>query len=312
MKYPIDDLAIRHKLKQQEDKLKSLKGDIKRVWIKYRYWKEAYYKHYVLNYIYLHPDIGEQLGLPLLIVFMLAVYFIDLVFAYNISEYQAQQAFHNNSYAIAFAIFALPLAFVTIEIFVNYLTYEAKLEAENNRNKAGKVWAYRAWLLVSIMLAMTIPFLFLATGFKGQAKAGNPVFLGLLLGLALMVGIIHIVTIFAGGRIAFAKKRLVSIWQHKSLKGKMDASFDCLSEMVDDAESLHIDYLRDVKDYNRGRTLEDRYPPFPLSELIGYLIRYIEKDYHLMPPGAEPGLYNRGEDRDDDDKNDRYPRSIAG
>ena len=221
MKYSIDDRANRHNLQQQEDELKALTGDIKPQWIIYRDWKVAYYHHYSLNYIYLHPKIGEQLAVPLLIVFMLAVYFIDLVFAYNVSEYQAQQAFHNNSYAIAFAIFVLPLAFVTIEIFVNYLTYEAKLEAEKRSNKAGKVWKYRAFLLLSFMLAMTIPFLFFVTGFKGQAKAGNPVFLGLLLGLAAMVGIVHIVTIFAGGKITIAKNRVVAIWQHKWLKGKM-------------------------------------------------------------------------------------------
>jgi hypothetical protein len=168
MKYSIDERANRHNLQQQEDELKALTGDISRQWIIHRDWKVAYYHHYSLNYIYLHPKIGEQLAVPLLIVFMLAVYFIDLVFAYNISEYQAQQAFHNNSYAIAFAIFVLPLALVTIEIFVNYLTYEAKLEAEKRSNKAGKVWKYPAFLLLSFMLAMTIPFLFLVTGFKGR------------------------------------------------------------------------------------------------------------------------------------------------
>ncbi len=293
MKYPIDERANRHNLHQQEDELKALTGDISRQWIIYRDWKVAYYHHYSLNYIYLHPRIGEQLAVPLLIVFMLAVYFIDLVFAYNISEYQAQQAFHNNSYAIAFAVFVLPLAFVTIEIFVNYLTYEAKLEAEKRSNKAGKVWKYRAFLLLSFMLAMTIPFLFLVTGFKGAARAGNPVFLGLLLGLAVMVGIVHIVTIFAGGKITVAKNRVVAIWQHKWLKGKMQASYHCLSKMVDDGQSLYINYLRDVDDYNRGRIVEDRFLPVPLSELVHYLIRYVGQDYYHIPPGEEPGFDDR-------------------
>jgi hypothetical protein len=302
MKYSIDDRANRYTLKQQEDEIRSLTGDIKPQWIKFCDSKVAFYHHYQLNYIYLHPKIGEQLAVPLLIVFMLAVYFIDLVFAYNISEYQARLAFHNNSYAIVFAIFVLPLAFVTIEIFVNYLTYEAKLEAEKRSNKAGKVWKYRAFLLLSLILAMTIPFLFLATGFKGEAKAGNPVFLGLLLGLTVMVGIVHIVTIFAGGKITAAKNRVVALWQHKRLKGKMQDSYDCLSKIVDDAENSYTNYLRDVQDYNRGRTAEDRYLPVPMSELVRYLIRYIARDYYHIPPGEEPGF--------DDDKDDRHPSRL--
>jgi hypothetical protein len=293
MKYSIDERANRHNLQQQEDELKALTGDISRQWIIHRDWKVAYYHHYSLNYIYLHPKIGDQLAVPLLIAFMLAVYFIDLVFAYNISEYQARMAFHNNSYAIAFAIFVLPLAFVTLEIFVNYLTYEAKLEAENRSNKAGKVWKYRVLLLLSLLLAMTIPFLFFITGFKGEAKAGNPVFLGLLLGLAVMVGLVHIVTIFASGKITVAKNRIVAIWQHKWLKGKMQSSYHCLSKMVDDGQSLYINYLRDVDDYNRGRIVEDRFLPVPLSELVHYLIRYVGQDYYHIPPGEEPGFDDR-------------------
>ncbi len=303
MNYSIEDRGYRHTLEQLEKELKALTGDIRKQFIVYRDWKVAYYHHYQLNYIYLHPKIGEQLAVPLLIAFMLAVYFIDLVFAYNISEYQARMAFHNNSYAIAFAIFVLPLAFVTIEILVNYLTHEARLEAQKHSYKAGKVWTYRALLILSFLLAMTIPFLFFITGFKGEAKAGNPVFLGLLLGLAVMVGIVHIITIFAGGKITFAKNRVVAIWQHKRLKGKMQASYHCLSKMVDDAESLYTTYLRDVRDYNRGRKDEDLYLPDRLSELIRYLIRHLVKDYSTLP-GEEPGF-------DDDDKDDRYPRSIA-
>jgi hypothetical protein len=300
MKYSIDERANRHNLQQQEDELKALTGDISRQWIIHRDWKVAHYHHYSLNYIYLHPKIGDQLAVPLLIAFTMAVYFIDLVFAYNISEYQARMAFHNNSYAIAFAIFVLPLAFVTLEIFVNYLTYEAKLEAENRSNKAGKVWKYRVLLLVSLLLAMTIPFLFFITGFKGEAKAGNPVFLGLLLGLAVMVGLVHIVTIFASGKITVAKNRIVAIWQHKRLKGKMQSSYHCLSNMVDDGQSLYINYLRNVDDYNRGRIVEDRFLPVPLSELVHYLIRYVGQDYYHIPPGEEPGFDDR-----------QPPRSIA-
>jgi hypothetical protein len=300
MKYSIDERANRHNLQQQEDELKALTGDISRQWITHRDWKVAHYHHYSLNYIYLHPKIGDQLAVPLLIAFTMAVYFIDLVFAYNISEYQARMAFHNNSYAIAFAIFVLPLAFVTLEIFVNYLTYEAKLEAENRSNKAGKVWKYRVLLLVSLLLAMTIPFLFFITGFKGEAKAGNPVFLGLLLGLAVMVGLVHIVTIFASGKITVAKNRIVAIWQHKWLKGKMQSSYHCLSNMVDDGQSLYINYLRNVDDYNRGRIVEDRFLPVPLSELVHYLIRYVGQDYYHIPPGEEPGFDDR-----------HQPKSIA-
>jgi hypothetical protein len=135
---------------------------------------------------------------------------------------------------------------------------------------------------------MTIPFLFFITGFKGEAKAGNPVLLGLLLGLAVMVGLIHIVTIFASGKITVAKNRIVAIWQHKRLKGKMQASYHCLSKIVDDTQSLYINYLRDVQDYNRGRIVEDRFLPVPLSELVSYLIRYIGNDYYHIPPAEEP------------------------
>jgi hypothetical protein len=125
----------------------------------------------------------------------------------------------------------------------------------------------------------------------------------LLLGLAVMVGIVHLVTIFAGGKITVAKNRVVAIWQHKRLKGKLQVSYHRLSKMVDDAESLYANYLRDVNDYNRGLTPEDRYLPVPLSQLVRHLIRHLVKDYHI-PPGEEPGF-------DDDDDDLQPPRAIA-
>ena len=309
MKYAHDEKANLAKFSTQEKEITSTTSEIKLAWIQYRAHRDAFHQHYLTNYPYLHPEIGEQLALPILIGFMLAVYLIDLVFAYNITEYQARNAFHGNSWAIVFATFALPLGFVMVEIFVNLSTDTARIEAEKYSHKPAKVWKYRAWVLVSILIALTIPFLFITTGYKGMAKSGNPVFLGLLIGSAIMIGLVHLVTIFAGNSMTVAKKRFVSIWVHKRLKQRMHSSYLALVKMVEFTESLYWDYGRAVSNFNRDRQDRDKYVPIPLSQLVRYLIRYIDKDGYHKLPGEEPEFDDR-DDRDDDD--DRHPsRSIA-
>jgi hypothetical protein len=301
MKYSIEDEARRFEFRNQEKELKSTTSQIKSAWIIFCEYKVAYWQHYRGNYRYLHPEPGEQLALPILVGFMLAVYLIDLVFAYNITEYQAQSAFHGNTWAITFATFALPLGFVAVEIAVNLLTNAARVEAEKYKNPS-KVRTYRAWLAVSIAIALIIPFLFITTGYKGAAKSGNPVFLGLLIGSAIMIGLIHLVTIFAGDSMTVAKQRVVSIWSHNRLKKQMRSSYLALVDMVEFVENIYWDYGRDVHNFNHDRA--DKYTPVALSPLIRYLIRYINKNYYQTPPGEEPGF----DERDDDQHS---PKSIT-
>ncbi len=283
------------KLSNLEQKIKSVQSQIKPQWISYREAKFAYWDYYRTHYSYLHPDTGGHLALPILIMWMFAVYFLDLVFSYNIAEYQAKQAFHGNSYAIVFVTLVFPLAFVAAEILINFLTHDAKKTAEDSWEPA-KIWAYRAWVLVSIAFAMVIPLLYIMTGFAGMARSGNPVFIGLLFGLTLMVGIVHLVTIFAGDRMVLAKERIVSIWGYNQRKQRMQATYSRLVKMVDYAEGLYLDYGRLVMHSNgQAGTV---FIPISPSELVRYMIQYIARDYYHIPAGEEPKFLDPGDNND--------------
>jgi hypothetical protein len=284
------------KLSNLEQKIKSIQSQIKPQWISYREAKFAYWGFYRTHYSYLHPDTGGHLALPILIMWMVAVYFLDLVFSYNIAEYQAKQAFHGNYYAIVFVTLVFPLAFVAAEILINFLTHDAKKTAELHSYNSANIWKYRAWVLVSISFAMVIPVLYIMTGFAGLARSGNPVFIGLLLGLTLMVGIVHLVTIFAGDRMVLAKERIVSIWGYNRRKKRMQATYNRLVKMVDYAEGLYLDYGRLVMASN-GQD-DSTFMPIALSELVRYIIRYIARDYYHIPAGEEPKFIDPGDDDD--------------
>jgi hypothetical protein len=283
------------KLSNFEKEIKSIQGQVKSQWISYREAKFAYWEFYRTHYSYLHPDTGGHLALPILIMWMFAVYFLDLVFSYNIAEYHAKQAFHGNYYAIVFVTLVFPLAFVAAEILINFLTHDAKNTAELHGWKSANIWKYRAWVLASIGFAMVIPVLYIMTGFAGMARSGNPVFIGLLFGLTLMVGIVHLVTIFAGDRMVLAKERIVSIWGYNRRNKRMQTTYGRLVKMADYAEGLYLDYGRLVMASNgqEGTT----FMPIAPSELVRCIIRYIAKDYYHIPAGEEPGF----DDRDDDD-----------
>jgi hypothetical protein len=297
--------ANSHKLDTLEKSIKPMESQIKFQWIAYKEAKVAYWDYYRIHYIYLHPDTGGHLALPILIMWLLAVYFLDLVFSYNIAEYQAKQSFHGNHYAIVVATLVFPLAFVAAEIFINFMTDDAKKTAELHSFHSSNVWKYRAWIVASIGFALVIPVLYIMTGFAGMAKSGNPIFIGLLFGLTLMVGIVHLVTIFAGDQMVLAKERIVSIWGYNRRKKRMQATYNRLVKMTDYAEGLYRDYGRLAIATNGSQG--SLFMPISPSELVRYIIRYIARDYYHIPAGEEPGF----DDRDDDD--DLHPpRSIAG
>jgi hypothetical protein len=293
-----------HKLRNFETEIKSIQSRIKAQWISYREVKVAHWDFYRTHYSYLHPDSGGHLALPLLIMWMFAVYFLDLIFCYNIAEYQAKQAFHGNQYAIVFVTLVFPLAFVAAEILINFLTHDAKKIAEIHSYNSSNIWKYRAWVLASIGFAMVIPVLYLMTGFagigrfsKGEATpTGNPVFIGLLFGLTLMVAIVHLVTIFAGDRMVLAKERIVSIWGYNRCKKRMQATYSRLVKMADYAEGLYLDYGRLVVASN-GRE-GNTFMPIAPSELVRYIIRYIAYDYYHIAAGEEPKFLDPGDDDD--------------
>jgi hypothetical protein len=185
-----------------------------------------------------------------------------------------------------------PLAFVAAEILINFLTHDAQKTAKLNNWESAKIWKYRAWVLVSIGFAMVIPVLYLMTGFAGLARSGNPVFVGLLFGLTLMVGIVHLVTIFAGDRMVLAKERIVSIWGYNRRKQRMQASYNRLVKMVDYAEGLYLDYGRLVMATNEREGT--KFIPIALSNLVRYLIQYIANDYYHIPAGEEPKFIDLG------------------
>jgi hypothetical protein len=292
------------KLDTKEKEIKSIESPIKFQWISYREAKFAHWSYYQTHYSYLHPEMGGHLALPILVMWLFAVYFLDLVFSYNIAEYQAKQSFHGNPYAILLATLIFPLAFVAAEIFINFMTDDAKKTAELHGYHSSNVWKYRAWIVASIGFALVIPVLYIMTGFAGMAKSGNPIFIGLLFGLTLMVGIVHLVTIFAGDRMVLAKERIVSIWGYNRRKKRMQATYNRLVKMTDYAEGLYRDYGRLAIATNGSQG--SLFMPIAPSELVRYIIRYIARDYYHIPAGEEPGF----DDRDDDD--DRHlPRSSG-
>ena len=59
MKYAHDEKANLAKFSTQEKEITSTGSEIKFAWIQYCAHRDAFYQHYLTNYPYLHPEIGE-------------------------------------------------------------------------------------------------------------------------------------------------------------------------------------------------------------------------------------------------------------
>jgi hypothetical protein len=78
-------------------------------WAKYRSPKQAFWE-LIRNPNYLN---GRGKGnVALLVIWLLAVYFLDLLFSWNVAEFVAKQAFHGILWAMYAATFIFPLAYV--------------------------------------------------------------------------------------------------------------------------------------------------------------------------------------------------------
>ncbi len=214
--------------------------------------------------------------------------FFDLLFSYNVTEFLAKQAFHGNVYLVSATIILFPLCYVTLELGINYFTQAAKLELDLYKRDKSKL---RKWIflsLVSVLMALVIPVLYIATGLAGLAKTLNPVFVILLIGFTILATIVHITLIFSGTKMVAAKQQLLSISGYHSRKKTMRLTYFKLTKMVANLETLHEDYKRLVKQLNQVAGYV--YEQIGLSNLLKYIQLYITQDWYHLPFGEEPSL----------------------
>jgi hypothetical protein len=250
-------------------------------WTKYRATKRAFWE-LIRDPNYLS---GRGKGnVALLVIWLVAVYCLDLLFSWNVAEFVAKQAFHGILWAMYLATFLFPLAYVTIEIVVNDQTSIAKANADHFDRDRGKRLTWLAWLTLSLLLAMVMPIAYIATGLAGMANNGNSVFIWLLGGLTLLAFLVHVMLIFSGDNMLAAKQRFFIMLGHNWRHRKMQKSYHGLMRSLGSLQSLEQDYQSISADI--GRFL----PPEPPAPLVSYVLIYITQDYHHLPFGEEPPL----------------------
>jgi hypothetical protein len=251
-------------------------------WAKYRSVKQAFWE-LIRNPNYLN---GRGKGnVALLVIWLLAVYFLDLLFSWNVAEFVAKQAFHGILWAMYAATFIFPLAYVTIEIIVNFQTHGAKIDADYFDRDRGKHWTWLAWLFLSLLLAMVMPVAYIATGLAGIASSGNIVFAWLLGGLTLLSFLVHVMLIFSGDDMLAAKQRLLMMVDYHWQRYHMRKSYYRLMRSLSTLKSLEHDYQTVCDDIGRPFVVETPAP------LVIYVEVYITQDYHHLPFGEEPPLF---------------------
>jgi hypothetical protein len=255
-------------------------------WTQYRDAKKSYWE------LLTDPDFLSERGkgnVVLLIVSLLAVYFLDLLFSWNVAEYMAKQAFHSIPALMLGATLLFPLAYVVFEMLVNYHTHMAKREADDYNRDPGKRWVWIASLCVSIALAMVMPIAYVATGLAGMASTGNIVFILLLSGLALLAFLVHIMMIFSGDYMIAAKERLLFIWDHRRRRSNNQKRFHRLMQTAGFLHTLEREYQFFCEDNDQP------YYPEPATPLVIYIDIYIAQDYHHIPFGDEPPMFGERE-----------------
>jgi hypothetical protein len=252
-------------------------------WTKYRSNKQKFYE--LLNDPKYLSGHGKG-NVALLVIFLVAVYFLDLLFGWQVAEFMARQAFHEISLAMYLATLLFPLAYVVIEVLANYYTHMAKRNADYFDRDKGKRWVWIAFVCLSVTLATVMPVAYVATGIAGMAKSGNIVFVILLCGLTLLTFLVHLMMIFSGDYMVAAKERLLLMLDYERRKGNMDKGFYKLMQASGALQSLERDYQ--VFCEQSGQVQHWDRP----SLLVMYIEIYIARDYHHLPYGEEPPMSN--------------------
>jgi hypothetical protein len=283
--YQLSD-SDRHYLKQLEAGIRA--GSVKLIdqWNKYRAAKGDLHNWYRTHYDYIHPSADGYSDYTLLIIWIIAVYFLDLIFSWNVVEYIAKGAFHGNTFLVYAAMLAFPLGYIVLEIVANYFTHTARLELEKYHRSKSKFWVWIFWLVFSIVMALIIPLLYIATGLAGVARTGNPIFVTLLIGFTVMAAVMHITLIFSGTKMVAAKHRLVSLWGYKHRKKVNRLEYHKVMKMAANLEGLNDDYQRLVVEKNQG--VEYLYIAIELTRFVLYIMYYVANNYHQIPFGEEP------------------------
>ncbi len=222
----------------------------------------------------------------ILVVWLVAVYFLDLLFSWNVAEYVARQSFHGIAWAVYLATFLFPLAYVAAEMMVNFQTSLAKEKAEYFDRDRGKQRTWLAWLCLSLLMAMVMPIAYIATGLTGMASSGNAVFAWLLGGLTLLAFLIHVMLIFSGEEMLAAKHRMLLMISYGRLRGKMQKTYYRLMSSAGNLQAIEQDYLWVCNDTDQLPRLEEPTP------IVVYVNVYIACDYHHLPYGQEPPMYD--------------------
>jgi hypothetical protein len=280
-------MVIDHKKEQYSNRLAKgrirLQLELSQAWNIYRAAKKEFWE---LIYDPRYLSGAGKGHVAFLVIWLVAVYFLDLLFGWNVAEYMARQSFHGVVWAIYLATFLFPLAYVAAEIMVNFQTILAKEKAEYFDRDPGKHRTWLAWLCVSLLMAMIMPVAYIATGLTTMASSGNVVFAWLLGGLTLLAFLIHVMLIFSGEEMLAAKHRMLLMISYGRLKGNMQKTYYRLMRSSGNLQSIERDYLRVCNDIGQPPLLEETTP------IVVYVNAYIAYDYHHLPYGEEPPMYD--------------------
>lgn len=263
-----------------EEQLRAQTKQIVKIWGNYKDAKIQYWKSH-LAYIELSGDAQIQVNIFYVVALLIFVYFIDFIFSYQVVQFFATSQLHN-WWLIHAALILFPLGWIVVEMTVNHFTHCIKEELDNYPRDRSRKRAWIFWVIFSVCLAFIMPSAYVATALPTMTDL---VFQVLAIVVAMMVASVHIIIIFAGSQMASAKKELISWWQNRRKFRGWNKFYRQIVNVKTDLEGLYADYLRKIEEIcNQG----DFYAPIPLPPLVRYIFRYVDQDYHHLPPGNEP------------------------
>ena len=223
------------------------------------------------NQWYLQEGIQQHTAHLFLLLPLLAIFGFDIVFSRSVGEFFAEQLFPPGSIAITITAILLPVMYVLVEIGVNLQANASNDEVVLHPFDPGKRLRRNFWLVVSILMAMVMPLLFVATfmaGHEGENLWGFKAIL--LVGMTILVAILHLAVLFAGKPVIKAKESLVAGFRYRSLRRRWVAARRSLIKSNALLDRMYLDYLRRVQEFNRtfGQDAWQVMPPSATAQKV--------------------------------------------
>jgi hypothetical protein len=248
-----DDRQSAHiTLSQGEGRVIKQDSILVELWKIHTYNERKYLEFVANNQWYVQLGIQQHTAHIFLLLPLVAIFVFDLIFSRSVGEFFAEQFFPPGSIAITITVIAIPLLYVLFEIGVSLQAYASAEAAAADPFDRAKKLRRNFWLGLSVLMAMVMPLLFIATfiaGHEGEDLWGFKAIL--LVGMTILIAILHLAVLFSGKPVIQAKESLIAGFKYRHLRRRWVGSRRALIGCNALLDRMYLDYLRRAQDFNR-------------------------------------------------------------